>query len=252
MTFREIANKIEKLTTDHSQMILTVVGVAGTVSTAFLTGNGAFKAAEIIRRDRETGAGEYEPTTLNNLKLTWKCYVPAVSSGAVTVGAIIAANRIGTRRAAAMAAAYTLSDKSFAEYKEKVKKELGLKKEEAIRDDIQQDRVNTNPPPTNLYVSGSEQICFDPLSGRYFTSTMEDLKAGMNAVNYTINQEGYASLSDFYDNIGLDRNELSEELGWNQGKLLEIHFTTVMTPDQKPAIALEYRVMPVRNYFRMS
>ena len=95
-----------------------------------------------------------------------------------------------------------------------------------------------------------EQLCYDSYSDRYFKSEMETLKKAMNDLNYKINNDSYASLNDFYDLVGLDRIPIGEEVGWSLDKLLDIHFTTTLATDGRPAIAMEYGVVPTRGYFR--
>jgi hypothetical protein len=186
------------------------------------------------------------------VKLTWTLYIPATTSAVLTCGAVIGANQIGTRRAAAVAAAFSLSEKAFGEYKEQVAKKFGETKASVIVDEVQQERMNRNPvQDREVIILTGEQLCYDSYSGRYFQSDMESLKKAMNDLNFKINNNNYASLSDFYDLIGLDRTAVSEDVGWNLDKLLDIHFSTVLATDGRPAIALEYRVEPIRNYFRV-
>lgn len=259
MALRDILKTVEKFTVDNSPLILTAIGVTGVVGTSVLTGKAAFRAHDILEEERyarsvnrDIGDPPVDSLPLKDqASLTWKLYIPAVSTGAVTIAAIITANQIGTRRAAAMAAAYSLSEKAFSEYKEKVVEKIGEKKEMAVRDEIQQDRVNANPPGNEVVIMVGKQLCYDSYSGRYFESDMETVKKAMNDLNHQILSDNYASLTDFYNNLGLERTSISDDIGWNADKLLDINFTTTLAPDGRPAIALEYRVEPIHNYFRL-
>lgn len=251
MIFRDATKAIEKFTSDHATLILTGIGVAGTISTAVLTGKATIKAIDHIEEKHQLSMDSFHKLDKKTILAdSWKFYIPAVTTGSVTVGCIIAANRIGTSRAAAMAAAYTMSDKAFVEYKEKVKEHIGIGKEQKIKDDVAQQQVTNNPPSTTMVIQGIEQIVYDPMSGRYFASTMEEVKRAMNEVNYRINADGYATLSEFYDAVGLPQTELSHEVGWNRDKLMEITFSTVLTPESKPALSIDYRVLPIRDFHR--
>ena len=196
---------------------------------------------------------EYEVTLTEMAKMTWKEYIPPAISGALTISAIIMANRIGTRRTAAMAAAYSLSDKAFSEYKEKVVEHIGKNKELKVRDEIAQDRVNDAPVGTRevIITGGGEVLFFDMYTSRYFKSDMETVKKAMNDVNYMILNHDSASLTDFYDKIGLSRTKHSDDVGWNHDKLLDIQFSTTMSEDDRPCIAIDFKAAPIRNYFRM-
>ena len=255
MIFIEIAKKAEKLAVDNSPALLTAIGVAGTLTTAFLTGKASFNAAEIIDEEQYR-MGREENRSLESkekIVLVWKEYIPAVGTGVLTVVCIIFANRIGTRRAAAVAAAYTISEKAFSEYKEKVVERLGTPKEQKFRDEVAQERVNQNPLGDReiVIIGDGEVLCFDSFSGRYFNSSMETLKKAQNDINYLILSDSYASLGDFYGKIGLATTPYSEEVGWTTDKQLELKFSTVLSDDQRPCIAIDFQAAPVRDYYKI-
>lgn len=256
MTLTAIARQAEKFTTDHSPQILTGIAVAGTIGTAVLTGKATVKAVAMVReaeywRDKSTQSNYLE--TRDKVALTWKLYVPPFIAGATTVAAIIAATQIGTRRAAAIAAAYAVSEKAFTEYKEKVVEKLGENKERAVRDEVAQDRVRNNPVTENQIIvsGGGKVLCYEPYTGRYFMSDMETLKKAQNDLNYMVLNNYYASMSDFYDLIGLDRTKISDDMGWNSDKMLELTFSTVLSDDDRPCMVMDYQVVPIRDYSRV-
>lgn len=256
MTFQMIG-RATKLASDNSPAILTAAAVAGVVTTGVLSGKATLKAERLIDDARY----ERRPLDENNvvqdlelkekLGLTWKCYVPPVAAGATTIAAVILVNRIGTRRAAAMAAAYAISDKAFAEYKEKIVEKLGDNKERAARDEIAQERMARTPVKDVVITHGGTHLCFEPYTGRYFQSDMETLKKAQNDLNYMVNNHFYASLSDFYDQIGLERTKLSDEVGWNSNELLELSFSTVLAENNQPCLSMDFKVVPIRDYHRV-
>jgi hypothetical protein len=248
--------QIEKFAADNSPSILTAFGVAGTVTTAYLTGKAAFKAREVLL-DLQYGPNldydsEYDILLEDQIKEPWKLYIPAAISGIGTVACIIGANRIGNRRAAAMAAAYSLSERAYAEYKDKVVQAMGVKKEQVVRDEIAQTRVAENPVnKQNVIITGNgEVLCYDAYTGRYFNSSVDMINKAQNAINHQILSDGYASLGDFYSIIGLDATSITNEVGWNADKLLEITFSTVLSDDDRPCVSINFSVMPVRDYYK--
>jgi hypothetical protein len=70
-------------------------------------------------------ADEDMTTTKEKAKVVWKLYIPAGLSGAITVGCIISATRINSKRAAAAYSSLSVSEKAFDEYREKVVERLG-------------------------------------------------------------------------------------------------------------------------------
>lgn len=254
ISFLDVAAKAEKFVTDNSPTLLIGVGVAGTVTTAVLTGKATFKAADILQRERYARALEDETDvvgTTEALRMVWPQYIPAVAMGSITVVSILGAAHIGNRRAAALAAAYNISEKAFTDYKEKVIEKLGETKEQAIVDTLAQEKVSSSPNREVFITDGGKVTCLDAFSGRYFLSDMETLKKAQNDVNYTVNNNMYASLSEFYDKIGLEPNGISDEVGWNVDKMLELVFSAVIGPDDKPVIVVDFQVQPVRWYHRI-
>lgn len=233
---------------DNSPAILTGIGVAGTVTTAILAGKGAWHAA------RHTGEGPADPTFQEQVKETWKFYIPAAISGTTTIVCIVASNKISSKRTAAIISAYSVSETLFKEYKDKVVETLGEKKELAMRDEIAQDRIAANPASEReVIITGSgEVLCYETLTGRYFKSDMETLRKAQNDINAQLINEGYASLNDFFGTIGLASTSYGEEVGWTVDEMLDIHFSTVLSEDGKPCISVGYKTTPVRNYYRFN
>lgn len=252
----ELAKKAQFFVTENSTAILTGVGVAGTVATAILSGKASFKAAHILsdpdNRQRLLPEGDrHRPINrMEQLQLIWPQYIPAVGVGAVTITSIIFSNRISTKEAAAMAAAYGLSERAFAEYKDKVVEKIGQNKETAVRDEIAQDRVNANPVNTReLILAGTgEVLCYDVLTGRYFQSSVEEIKRAENAVNYDIVNHDSASLSKFYDEIGLPPTPYSDSVGWDIDNRCDVKFSTVMSIDDRPCVSIDFGRWPKADY----
>lgn len=256
MTLSDILKRAERFAVNNSTALLTAVGVAGTLSTAYLTGKASFKAAEIIRneqfqRNLHDQSGPME--TKEKVQLVWKYYIPPVVTGSLTVASIIGAEHIGSRRAAAVAAAYSLTETAFTEYKAKVVEKIGETKEQQVRDSLAQDRVDRDPVGSReVIIAGGEVLCYDTFTGRYFQSDMETIKKAQNDVNYMILNDMYASLSDFYQRIGLPRTSISDDVGWNTDKMLELEFSTVMSEDQRPCLAISFRADPIKGYYRLN
>jgi hypothetical protein len=256
MDLHNVMAKAQKLVADNSPLILTAMAVTGTVTTAYLTGKATVKAMRVIDWEKSKHFQEeksHELLPKEKVALTWRLYIPAAGTGVMTIACIVTANRIGTRRAAAMAAAYSVSEKAWNEYKDKVVEKLGANKEQAVRDEIAQDRVNQNPVSTReVIITGAGDVrCYDSITGRYFDSNVEALKKAENAINYQILHNMYASLYEFFDLIGLPPTPWSTEVGWNADCLLELNFSTVMSEDGKPCISLNYQYFPIRDYNRL-
>lgn len=254
MPAADILARVQKLAIDNSPQILTAIGVVGTVTTALLTGRAAFRVG------LDANAGHYEPLLeglepeslepKDLIKRYWKDFIPPITTGTLTIVCILGANHIGTRRAAGLAAAYSLSERAFTEYREKVVERVGVKQEQSVRDEIAQDRVSATPGSREVIISGTKVLCLDSYTGRYFESDMETLKKAQNDTNYQILNDMYATLTDFYDRIGLAKTRFSDEVGWSNSELLELEFSTALTDDQKPCLVVTFKASPVRDYYQ--
>lgn len=242
--------KLTDMVDSNKTTILTGIGVAGTITTAVLSGRAGMKAARLID-EKEINLPVDEPLSpKDKLILVGPQFVPAVGTGVLTVAAIIFANRLSAKETAAMAAMYGMSDKKFQEYREKVQEKLGQSKEQTARDEIAQERVDGNPPTdsTVIITGNGDVLCYDVLSDRYFRSTVENIKRAENEINSLILNEDEVSLGRFYEEIGLKVTQFSDSVGWNLENRCELDITTVMSPDQQPCISVDFKRWPKSDY----
>lgn len=255
MSVKTILKASEKFLIDNSPGILTGLGVAGTVTTALLAGKGAYSSALLIH-EKEHTIGALDPGVIRSLtgkekiQLVWKEFIPPAAVGVVTIASIVMANQIGSRRAAAFAAAYKLSEQLGEDYKKKVLETLGIQKEEKMRSELAAEKINKIPHSGMIVIAGSEVLMFDELSGRIFKGKVEDVKKAVNEINHQVLNFNFASLTEFYDKIGLTATSFSDSVGWNLDELLEVQFTAVEVDDQQPAMMIGYNHEPIKGFDR--
>lgn len=228
----------ERFISKNSPAILTGIGAVGVVATAYLTHKAAISSRDHVPfvRTEDGGRKEIDLSTRERFELTWKLYIPPVITGAVSIGAILCANRVSTRRTAAMAAAVTLSERAYDEYRDKVKETLGEKKEHKLRDELAQEQLLKHPPANMQAPPMGKMLCRDSFSMRYFYCDVETLRRAENDVNKYILRNDAATLTYFYGKIGLQPTDVSDEIGWNTDKMLELEITSVITPDNVPGV----------------
>lgn len=244
MTLSSLLSNAAKMISTHSPVILTAISITGTVTTAVLAGKASFEASEMLRREPPN-----QPFK-DKAKIVWTLYIPAVGTGAITIGCMLGATHIGTKRAAAMAAFASLSEKALVEYKDKVAERIGASQEEKLRGEIAQERLDRNPVSSQsvIVTDTGTALCYDSITGRYFQSSVQALRSAENKLNHILNHNMYASLNEFFELIGLPPTPYAGEIGWNANELLELRFATVLSDDGRPCISLEYAVWPVRKY----
>lgn len=249
MSLHTVVAQTRAFASNNSSSILTAIGVAGVLATTALAVRATAKSIAHMQAD---GVDPSSIGIKEKVAYSWPFFLSTAAVASTTCVAIVFANRIGLRRATALATALTVSERAMTEYQNKVVERYGEFKEQEIRDSIRQDRVNANPvDQREVIILGGDQLCYDAYSGRYFQSTMESIKHAINRLNYQIVHDNYASLTDFYNFIGLEGTSISDEVGWNVSELFDVQFTTTMSADGRPAIVLDYRVTPFKDYFRV-
>lgn len=240
----------------NSPTILTGLGVTGLVSTVLLTINGTVKAKNLIEqveyeklKDAAVEGYPYKEEKLSKkeiAKLVWKCYIPTLVMGSISIACIISSHNIASRRTAAIATLYSLADNALQEYKAKVIEQIGENKSRKVEEEIAQDKLNANPPDkqTVILTGKGTVLCYESLSGRYFRSSVEEIRKVQNDFNARVISDFYRPLNELYDDLGLEPIKMGEDIGWTTDCLLEVKFTSKITPDGEPCLVIEYRVEP--------
>lgn len=245
--FKKMGSAIQK----HSPEILTGIAVAGSVTSTVLAVKATPKAIRLIE-DAEDEKGD-KLTVKETVQTCWKCYIPSALSGAAAISCMIGSQSINSRRSAALATAYKLSEEAFSIYKDKVIETIGEKKEEEIRSKVAKERIDRDPADNKeVIITGNGNVlCYDVMSGRYFESSIETLRRIQNDLNMTmINGFSYVSLSEFYDELGLRHTKTSDDLGWNLNRdgQIDIRFDTELTEDGRPCVVVDFGCRPNPNF----
>lgn len=230
-----LANKAMGFAKTNGPAILAGLGVSGTVFTAYLTAKASFKAAREIDKAQPALA-----TNKEKAQLVWKLYIPAGVSGAVTIGCIIGATGVGNRKTAAAATAYSLTERAFSEYRDKVVEQIGEHKEQGIRDKIVEEKIAISPPKDTIVIGSGKVLCCELYTGRYFECDMEKLKRSQNDINAHLLSNTYVALSEFYYRVGLPFTSHCANVGWDSDKQMALEFTTVLTEGGVPCLAFDY------------
>lgn len=246
---------------ENSTTILSSVAIAGVVGTVVLAVKATPHALDDISQgehDKEYDAAEKEgrsallrgqPLTIKEtIKVTWKNYIPAGIAGIATIACIIGTNAIGIRQKAAYAGAYALADAAFREYKDNVLKVVGEKKEQQFRDKIAEERLKRDPPDGTIIITGTDVLCYDMLTGRYFKCDHETIRRAENEVNRRVLTDMYTPHNEFYEEIGLGHVLIGDELGWNIEHKLEVVFSSHLSESGEPCLAIGYRNLPIKDY----
>ena len=241
----------ERVLAKYSPGILTGIGIAGMIGATFMAVKATPKALYLIETKKEDSEVE-ELTPVETIKTCWKCYIPATLTTVASTACLIGASTVSAKRNAALATAYSISEAALREYQEKVVEVVGEKKEKAVRDAVAKDQIERDPVTKSEVViidSNSNTLCYEPLSGRYFKSTIDKIKKAEIKLDRQMIQEMYVSLNDFYWEIGLDGTDLGDKMGWNLSKgYMDLSFSSQLADDGTPCAVIVYGIPPVYDY----
>lgn len=230
----------------HSPKILTGLSIVGVVATTV----SAVKTTSTVVDKINQREDVLTPKEL--VQEYWKDYIPTATLAATTIASIIGAQSINNKRNVAIASAYALTDNALREYRAQVIETFGEKEARKVNEGLAKKHIDAIPPTNEtIIITGEGDSLFrDSLSDRYFKTDIEKVRKAVNDINFVINNDGYASLNDFYGKLGINPTGLGETLGWRSDQLLEVDFYPVMAADGKPCIELQYPKEPLREYYR--
>lgn len=240
-----------RVLTKYSPGILTGIGITGMIGATFMAVKATPKALYLIETKKKESEVE-ELTPVETIKTCWKCYIPATLTTVVSAACLIGASTVSAKRNAALVTAYSISEAALREYQEKVVEVVGEKKEKVVRDAVAKDQIERDPVTKSEVViidSNSNTLCYEPLSGRYFKSTIDKIKKAEIKLDRQMIQEMYVSLNDFYWEIGLDGTDLGDKMGWNLSKgYMDLSFSSQLADDGTPCAVIVYGIPPVYDY----
>ena len=235
----------------HSPEILTGMGIAGMITTTVFAVKATPKALALIEQAKKEKEVD-QLTPIETVKAAWKPYIPTIVTGTLSVACLIGASSVHLKRNTALATAYKLSETALTEYREQVIDTIGEKKEQTIREKVNQKQIEKHPASTSeVHVTGKgETLCLEPLSGRYFKSDIDKIRRAENTLNKQMLHDicGFVSLNEFFEEIGLDGTDIGDKVGWNTEHLINLDITPGMTDKEEPCLVIGHYNAPKWDY----
>lgn len=159
-------------------------------------------------------------TTKEKILLYTKCYAPAAIMLGASIFCIFSGNHISKKRILQLTGALALSQKSLAEYKDKVVEVVGKKKAQDIDDEVIQDKILKNPPTeANTVIPSMGNIpdlslWYDVDSDRYFYSNIEYIRKAEHEAQRMLEQNGSITRNDVYGILGIKEIPLADYSTW--------------------------------------
>lgn len=239
MQGNQILEKIQKSIAKNSPTILAVMAGIGAAASVGLAIDGTVqskKRIEQAKKDSPTG----DISKADKALIYAKSYAPTACMLVATELCIYGSHKIHEKRIATLGAAYILSESNFKEYKEKAEELFGEKKAHEIEDAIIQKHIDENPQTeqnTSLnHLPNATQLglWFDETSKRYFYSNAEYIRKAELEANAMLQKNGFVSINDIYEILGIDSIPLGDDMGWQSDMNEEVIITigaALMGPD---------------------
>ena len=247
----------KNFTVKRAPELLTAAGMIGTVLTVVAAVHDTIKAhrkLENVREGCETFPNNVEPIPdplpkKEVVKLVWKCYIPTAAAMTSTILCFYGINHIRAHREAVLVTACTLAETAANDLKKNVHDILDEQKTQEVQDAVAKDQIERKPLTGNemIFVTGKgDTLMFDPISGRYFTSDMDEMRKLENEINRRLLLDNVFSLNEYYSLIGLPDISVGSDLGWSIGRELRVEFvfSTQMAPNDKPCVVVGFDRLP--------
>ena len=196
---------------DNLPQIFTGFAVAGVIETTVLAVKATPKAVDILEEMHRSEKKDGTPwNKKDDIKATWKCYIPAAASGIGTILCIIGANQMHLSKEAGMIAACSLLGDKFSDYRER----SGEKHDKKIMEQIRKDKIADIRKPDKPLEVGKMWV-YEPESKQYFQATTEQILWAELTANKIFSNQGWLSFNQFLDLLpGAHRVEWGDYTGW--------------------------------------
>lgn len=221
-------NSVSKFTDKNAPAILTGFTVGGVIFTAYLASKATVKSLEDLDREktmydsfREENSQMVDENDIlpedewnwkDTIRVTWKNYIPTFLMGCATIACAVGSQTINHKRQVALAAAYEMTRETLNKYKEKVEEQIGKNKARKLESDLYSDEVKKNQPDPSLLIGVTDDtIVFrDRLTGQYFKSNIDKVKAAARSVNAEMRSD-MVNLNSFLYDCGAQMSDLARE-----------------------------------------
>lgn len=233
----------------NSPLILTVMGITGGVTTVIMVGKVSPKAKEVLDQVKEDCAerGDDKKTLfIEEVKAVGPMYLPAAIMGGVSIACIIGSYSVNTRRAAALATAYSISETKLKDYQEKVIETIGKNKEEKVRKSIVEDKLKNNEEAKEMaeHIPEGMQLCYDEFSDRPFYNTWDNIVNVEKKLNQRLYSEMWVSLNDLFYELDMKPVAYGDDYGWEAGEIIDIRPGSHLMDNMATALSIEYSCSP--------
>lgn len=246
----------------HSAALYTAVGVSSGLGAVI---SGIAVTPENTRRldnEREERARLNMPemTFWEKTRMIGPSYIPCVLLFGMSATCFILNTLKEERKIATLAGLYSMSEKSFEEYRNKVKDMFGERKEAKVRDEVAADKAKLCGTQT-VYISTGDgnYPCLDAWSNTKFRSSQIAIETARIAVLDRLRSEMYISLEEVYNEMHLPVRHGPDglplisrsDIGWTQDDNLQFIYTYTGDSNGEPMMVITFYPSPHPDFNKL-
>ena len=226
-----IRNKIIHFTTSvsrkfyrHAPNVFTILSIVGVGTTIYLMARSTSDISKSISDIKNSDEPEeIKDATMDLIRNT----APVFISGTVTVGSIIASNRLSAQKINTLASAYRRLRNNYTDYKMATISVLGVDGVKEINKFLDK---KTFVDHKKRLMPGTENdggsIFIDRFTNETFRSTRADVVASIYALNRAFSMRGYVSLDEYGDLLGIPIPDEFRHYGWDYDTITNLFGTS--------------------------
>lgn len=206
----------------NGSTILTYLGGAGVIATAFMTAKATPKVIELIKQAEDEKREEL--SKWEKIRVATPSYIPATLVGIGTMTCIFGAHVANNKTQAALTSAYGLLDQTFKAYRNEIIDLYGEEEDQEIMTTITVEKAEETYMHSSYFgttcdlsvedSSSEHKLFYDGYSNRFFESTIEQVMSAEYHLNRNYILRGYTVLNELYEFLGLEDTEEGSVLGW--------------------------------------
>lgn len=211
----------KRLIRKGAPIALSVLSCAGVVGTGVMSAKAGKKAAEMEIAGFAMNADTSEKEFRRDI---FRCYLPAIGLGALTIGCIAGAHILSKKQHAALLAGQLALAQSYSEYKRAITERFGEEEAIAIEEQIAVHLCENKElyAPTldgfatlNVFDPQKPMLFQEEAGGTIFESTLSKVIQAEYHLNRNFVLGGEISLNEFYNFLGLHCDEKMKDIGWS-------------------------------------
>ena len=227
---KKIAGNIMNTYDSHQREVKLGMTVTGVVITGISAARAGIKAYKIISEQKdkidklnynadnmteEDYNEKKKEVTVKTVKRVAPVVIPPVVIGSATIWSAVSGYNAASKQIAALSAAYSLTENSLNQFKEKATELLGEKKAQELNDQVNiagmNSAYNAGGKDEIIETGKGNVLFYDRITGTFFRSNWESIRAAVN----TVVDNWVNDLYDYYDDNEVPYGEFLEELNLN-------------------------------------